>query len=279
MALLGQLNEFHLPHIIGLLQVEKQTGELVLEQGKQRVSLYFQDGNIVHALAGPQAGYDAALVPFIWATGKFHFESYEPQIEPTITATNAAIVSAGRHRADEAHDARERVTSMNLLVRLVPQVESGAGQINLTFEDWRFLTLVDGHRNLRTLATQLQRSDFDVQLMASRLVKNQLIELVDPRLTMLRMVALPNSQELRPPADPLTALMDDLTLDMMLKNNRDRLARARVRAEVLTPDDKSVILQIEGRPDLADRLLLSEVVMARLELERNALVHLRLIES
>jgi hypothetical protein len=96
---------------------------------------------------------------------------------------------------------------------------------------------------------------------------------------MLRMTAMPTSLDLRPPADPLLALMDDLTLDMLLANHRDRVARARARVQVLTGDDRSLVLAVEGRPDLADRLLLSEVVMARLGVPRNATVHVRLLDD
>jgi hypothetical protein len=36
---------------------------------------------------------------------------------------------------------------------------------------------------------------------------------------------------------------------------------------------------VEGRPDLADRLLLSEVVMARLGVPRNTTVFVRLLDD
>ena len=49
-------------------------------------------------------------------------------------------------------EVRRRIGSMNLVVRLVPQVETASTQINLSFEDWRFLTLVDGKHDLTTLA-------------------------------------------------------------------------------------------------------------------------------
>jgi Domain of unknown function (DUF4388) len=278
-ALLGQLEEFHLQHIVALLQVERQTGELMLEQDGQRACLYFQDGAIVHAVAGKDTGYEAALVPFLWTGGKFHFEAYEPDIEPTITAGNAAIVAAGRRLAVEAEEVRRSVTSMNMLVHLVPQVDTPAGQINLSFNEWRFLTLVDGRRDLAAIGAQLKQEDFAVRLIANRLVKNHLIDLRDPRQTMLRMTAMPTSLDLRPPADPLLALMDDLTLDMLLANHRDRVARARARVQVLTGDDRSLVLPVEGRPDLADRLLLSEVVLARLGVPRNTTVHVRLLDD
>jgi hypothetical protein len=276
-ALLGQLDEFHLHHIVGLLQAEHQTGELDLECDGRRARLYFLNGAIVHAEAAGRSGLPAALVPFEWDHGKFHFEAFEPQIDPTITTSNANIVSAGQRRAAETLEIRANVPSMHLVVRLVPQMPGTSGPINLSFEDWRFLTLVDGKHDLTTLAAGLNKEDFDVRLMANRLIKAGLIDLVDPRQTMIRMVAMPTSLDLRPPTDPAVALMDDLTLDMLLSNGRPH--RTPVRAEVLTPGDRLAVVRIEGRPDLSDRLLLSPVVLAHLEVERNSLVHLRLLDE
>ncbi|MDQ2808521.1 MAG: DUF4388 domain-containing protein [Chloroflexota bacterium] len=277
MALLGQLNEFHLQHIIGLLQVERQTGELALECDGQRVSLYFHEGAIVHAVAGAQSGYPAALVPFDWQHGKFHFEGYDPPIEPTITTPNAAIVSAGQRRAVEAVEVRACVPSPYMLVRLMPQAEGQAGSINLSFEDWRFLTLVDGRHDLHTIARSLRKDDFEVQVLATRLIKAGLIEALDRRLTMIRMVAMPTTLDLRPPANPQTALMDDMALDML--RSRARNHPTPVRAEVLSATNRLAVVTLEGRPDLADRLLLSPVVMAQLAVERNTLLHLRLLDE
>jgi len=276
-ALLGQLDEFHLQHIIGLLQVERQTGELALECAGQRVSLYFHEGAIVHAVAGAQSGYPAALVPFDWERGKFHFEGYDPPIEPTITTPNAAIVSAGQRRAAAAVEVRACIPSPYMLVRLMPQAEGQAGSINLSFEDWRFLTLVDGRHDLHTIAGSLRKDDFDVQVLATRLIKAGLIEAIDRRVTMIRMVAMPTTLDLRPPTDPQTALMDDLTLDMLRSRGRNRPIP--VRAEVLSASDQLAVVTLEGRPDLADRLLLSPLVMAHLAVERNTLLHLRLLDE
>ncbi len=277
MALLGQLDEFHLQHIIGLLQVERQTGELALERGGQRVSLYFHEGAIIHAVAGPQSGYPAALVPFDWERGKFHFEGYDPPIQPTITTPNAAIVRAGQHRAAEAAEVRACISSPYMWVRLMPQVENHSGNINLSFEDWRFLTLVDGRHDLHTIAAGLRKDDFEVQVLATHLIKAGLIELVDRRLTMIRMVAMPTTLDLHPPSDPRTALMDDLTLDMLRSRGRNRPTP--IRAEVLSAGEHLAVVTLEGRPDLADRLLLSPVVMAHLAVERNTLLHLRLLDE
>jgi hypothetical protein len=275
--LLGALDEFQLAHIIALLQVEKQTGELALERPGEQVSLFFRDGAIIHAVGPRSEGYEVALRPFDWTCGSFRFERGEPQVDPTITTPNAAIVSVGRQRAAEAAEARTGVASLSFVAHLAPEAPGGSQQINLSLDEWRFLTLVDGRRDLRTLAPQLGLDQIGMQRMAHRLRKAGLIELLDPRLSMIRMVAMPTSQDLRPPADPMAALMDDLALDMLCGSGRNPQLPA--RAEVLTAADQTAVVQVMGRPDLADRLLLSDALLARLGLQRNAIVHLRLMDD
>ena len=276
MALLGQLGEFHLHNIIALLQVEKQTGELTVENAEgRRVGFYLQDGQIIHAVAGPQAGFEAAIPPFGWTDGKFHFEAYQPEIAPTITEGNAAIISAGRKHALEAAEVRARVPSVHLILKLVPNAQAQSGYINLAPDEWRFLTLVDSRRDLEALAGLLGRDSYTVRVIANRLLKEGLVEPVDPRRFMVRMVVQPVDSQSRPPSDPRIALMDDLALDLLVMGQ----PRRRAQVQVLTADDRSEILTVEGRPDLADWLLLSNLAMARLQVARNDYIHLKLLDE
>jgi hypothetical protein len=275
-ALMGQLGEFHLHNIIALLQVEKQTGELAVENAEgHRVAFYLQDGQIIHAVNGIQAGFEAAIPPFAWTTGKFHFESYQPDIAPTITEGNTAIVTAGRQHAVEAAEVLARVPSVQMILKLVPHAQAQSGYINLAPDEWRFLTLVDSRRNLEALAGLLGRDHYAVRVIANRLLKEGLVEPVDPRRFMVRMVVQPIDSQSRPPGDPMVAFMDDLALDLLVKGQPRRRAQIRV----LTAGDRSDVLLVEGRPDLADWLLLSNLAMARLQVARNDYIHVKLLED
>lgn len=273
---MGQLGEFHLHNIIALLQVEKQTGELAVENAEgQRVAFYLQDGQIVHAVNGTQAGFEAAIPPFAWPDGKFHFEAYQPDIGPTITEGNAAIVTAGRKHASEAAEVMARVPSVYMILKLVPHAQAQSGYINLTPDEWRFLTLVDSRRDLEALAALLGRDHYVVRVIANRLLKEGLVEPVDPRRFMIRMVVQPIDSQPRPPGDPMVAFMDDLALDLLVKG----APRRRAQIQVLTADDRSETLLVEGRPDLADWLLLSSLAMARLQVARNDYLHVKLLDD
>jgi hypothetical protein len=273
---MGQLGEFHLHNIIALLQVERQTGELAVESAEgRRVAFYLQDGQIIHAVNGTQAGFEAAIPPFAWAAGKFHFEAYQPDIGPTITEGNTAIINAGRKHATEAAEVLARVPSVHMILKLVPHAQAQSGYINLAPDEWRFLTLVDSRRDLEAIAALLGRDHYAVRVIANRLLKEGLVEPVDPRRFMVRMVVQPIDSQSRPPGDPMVAFMDDLALDLLVKG----LPRRRAQIQVLTAGDRSDVLLVEGRPDLADWLLLSNLAMARLQVARNDYIHVKLLED
>lgn len=273
---MGQLGEFHLHNIIALLQVEKQTGELALENVEgRRIAFYLQDGQVIHAVNGAVTGFDAAIPPFAWTDGKFHFEAYQPDIAPTITEGNSAIVSAGRKHAVEATEVLARVPSVYMILKLVPHAQSQSGYINLAPNEWRFLTLVDSRRDLEAIAGMLGRDHYAVRVIANRLLKEGLVEPVDPRRFMVRMVVQPIDSQSRLPTDPMIALMDDLALDLLVKGQ----PRRRTQIQLLTANDRSEILTVEGRPDLADWLLLSPLAMTRLQVARNDYIHVKLLDE
>jgi hypothetical protein len=241
----------------------------------ERMSFYLQDGQIIHATFGEHTGFEAAIEPFGWTGGKFHFEAYRPDVEPTITESNTAIVNAGRRRAAEAAEVRARVPTVHLVLKLVPHATSNTGYINLNPDEWRFLTLVDSRRDLATIAEMLGRDAYAARVIANRLLKAGLVEAVDLRRTMVRMTVRAIETQERRPADPLVALMDDLALDMLLKGKAQR----HIRILVLTQVDRMDTLPVEGRPDLAEWLLLSDVAMARLKVQRNDYVHVKVLDE
>lgn len=273
---MGQLEEFHLHNIIALLQVEKQTGELALESADGgRVALYLQDGQIIHAVNGTASGFEAAIPPFAWPKGTFRFDANAPDIAPTITEGNSAIVSAGRKHAVEASEVLVRVPTVHLILKLRPHAQAQSGYINLAPDEWRFLTLVDSRRDLAAISALLDRDHYAVRVIANRLLKEGLVELVDPRRFMIRMVVQPIDSQPRPPGDPMIALMDDLALDLLVKGQPRRRAQIRV----LTAGDRTELLTVEGRPDLADWLLLSTAAMAHLQVARNDYIHVTLLDD
>jgi Domain of unknown function (DUF4388) len=279
-ALVGQLSEFQLVNIIALLQVERKTGELTLQDEEQHtVRLYLKGGLVIHAEgsgatghSAPTDGFEMALEPFTWPGGKFHFEDYDiPIPEPNIAQGNVALVTAGRDRANAFRETSRNVPSANLVLKLVHQPANSMQSISLDFYEWRFLTMVDTERDLNSIATMLGVTEQKVRGIASKMLKNGLVEKVELRTRMHKLHAF--TAEDNHPRD--LAVIDDLDLDVMAHNDRELVAGAQL--EVLTPDEqRHELLRVVGYPNMADRIMLAPMMMARLGLTNGDPVYVRL---
>ncbi len=278
-ALVGMLSEFQLVNVVALLQVERKTGELTLQNDEQQtVRLYVQDGRVVHVesntLRGPNApsdGFELALTPFTWAEGKFHFEQYDLQVpQPNITQGNSALVMEGRNRAASARELQQSVPSGAIVLRLLHTPGQNMKSINLDFMEWRFLTMVDGERDVQAIAEMLGMDDLRGRQVASRMLKNDLVERVDLRQKMHRLHAFTGEDS----QSPEVAAMDDLALDVLTQ--RAGLA-GEPRLDLLTDDElRRETMQVAGLQDLGDRLLLAPLTMAKLNLSNGDPIYVRL---
>jgi hypothetical protein len=121
-----------------------------------------------------------------WSEGYFSFE--DGAIDrvvvdaPVHIPTEALLMEAAR-RIDEWSRIESRVPHMNVVPRLAegPDVPAGDHALDLVPFEWEVLAAVDGARDLRSVADQLGRSEFDVARTAFGLVQAGLITLDDPR--------------------------------------------------------------------------------------------------
>ena len=280
MALVGQLSEFQLVNIIALLQVERKTGELTLQDEEQHtVRLYLKEGRVIHAEgsgatghSAPADGFELALEPFVWGGGKFHFEAYDIAIpQPNISQGNVALVTQGRNRATAFREISQNVPSSNLVLKLVHQPASSMQSISLDFHEWRFLTMVDAERDLNTIALMLDVTEQRVRAIANKMLKNGLVEKVDMRVRMYKLHAF--TAENNHPND--LAVIDDLGLDVMAHNDHELVSNAQL--EVLTADEqRHERLRVGGYPNMADRIMLAPMMMARLGVSNGDPLYVRL---
>lgn len=280
MALVGQLNEFQLVNIIALLQVERKTGELTLQDEALRtVRLYLKEGRVIHAEArgasgrdAPADGFELALEPFTWPTGKFHFEGYDIAIpQPNISQGNVALVTEGRNRATAFREVSQNVPSANLVLRLVHQPASTMQSISLDFYEWRFLTMVDADRDLNAIAALLKVSEQKAREIANKMLKNGLVEKVDMKARMYKLHAF--TAEDTHPRD--LSVIDDLGLDVMTRNDPNLDGSASL--ELLTGDEQHHdVLRVVGYPNMGDRIMLAPTMMAQLGLTNGDPVYVRL---
>jgi len=124
-----------------------------------------------------------------WSEGYFSFEDGTVDRvlvdAPVHIPTEALLMEAAR-RIDEWSRIESRVPHMNVIPRLAEHADDamladGDRALDLVPFEWEVLAALDGERDLRSVADQLGRPEFDVARTAFGLVQAGLITLDDPR--------------------------------------------------------------------------------------------------
>lgn len=176
----GDLSEFPLTDIIQLVDLSKKTGavELKGQRGAQQLEgrLYFRDGKIIGAEMPGVSPLEAAYTFFTLSAGPFSFRTDMNLDQPTIRASNEAIIMEGIMRQEAWTSIQNRVPSLAMIPRLVPNPASGMSEINLEAEEWRVLTMVDGKNTVDRIAKRSGLGEFRTCEIIAQLLANGLIE-------------------------------------------------------------------------------------------------------
>jgi tetratricopeptide (TPR) repeat protein len=99
-----------------------------------------------------------------WSEGYFSFEEAPPGQSPAEAefriAPESLLMEAAR-RIDEWSRFEARIPHLGVVPRLVPDTEAD-GLLDLLPDEWEVLAAVDGRRDVRTIAADLGKSDFEV---------------------------------------------------------------------------------------------------------------------
>jgi hypothetical protein len=181
-----------------------------------------------------------------WHEGFFSFGE-EPVRAPAdaVRIRTEALLMEGARRIDEWSRIEKRIPHLGVVPQLAPALEAsaGGGELDLLPEEWEILALIEGTRDVRTLATELGRSDFDVAKTLFGLESAGVVMLVDQGS------AKPEGVTTAAQLAELVARAEDALA------SKD-LGRARAEAEqaaALFPQDSTVHLLL-GRIHLATAL-------------------------
>ena len=176
-----------------------------------------------------------------WHEGFFSFGEEPVNVPPdAVRIRTEALLMEGARRIDEWSRIEKRIPHLGVVPHLAPPLEGDAGQVDLLPAEWEVLALIEGTRDVRTLATELGRSDFDVAKTLFGLESAGVVVLVDQGTgTRERVTTTAQLAE-------LVARAEDALV-------RKDLGRARAEAEqaaALYPHDSTVHLLL-GRIQLA----------------------------
>src|SRR5207237_1219919 len=118
-----------------------------------------------------------------WREGYFSFtEGAVTDVAPdaTVRIPTEALLMEGARRIDEWSRIEGRIPHLGVVPTLAAPSESEQGGLDLLPPEWEMLAMVDGERDLRTIASELGRSDFEVAKTLFGLESAGLVALVDP---------------------------------------------------------------------------------------------------
>ena len=115
---------------------------------------------------------------FSWTEGDFRFE---PDVRPpresvTIPLSIENVIMEGVRRIDEWSRIRDRIPTLDVIVRFADQPAERAKGVNLTPDEWRVFARINGADDIATIARLTQLSDFDVCRIIYGFIQAGLVE-------------------------------------------------------------------------------------------------------
>ena len=100
-----------------------------------------------------------------WREGYFSFvEGPLPAVggDSTVRLPTEALLMEGARRIDEWSRIESKIPHLDVVPSLPPADEANEGVLDLLPREWEVLAAIDGERSIRTIATQLGQSEFEV---------------------------------------------------------------------------------------------------------------------
>jgi hypothetical protein len=117
-----------------------------------------------------------------WQEGFFSFrEEPLPEIatRASVRITTEALLMEGARRIDEWSRIEKRVPHVGVVPQLTTPPDQGGGTLDLLPAEWEVLAMIDAMRDVRAIARELGRSDFDVAKTLFGLESAGVVVLVD----------------------------------------------------------------------------------------------------
>jgi hypothetical protein len=148
-----------------------------------------------------------------WREGFFSFEERAideiPAAVRVSVATESLLMESAR-RIDEWSRIADKVPNLTVIPALAPVPDDHESQLDLLPPEWEVLTMIDGVRDLRAIAEELGREEFDVAKVVYGLATTGVVEIRQRRLSMTIPVATPPAQEDPAIAKARSAMVSEL---------------------------------------------------------------------
>ena len=115
---------------------------------------------------------------FLWKRGEFEYVDQELDLdEEFLTELNhMEVILEGTRRVDEWEILRKNIPFPQMIFKINKNVEKNKDSVNLTANEWRIISLVDGTRTVEQIVADSGQDEFVVYRMINSLISSGLIE-------------------------------------------------------------------------------------------------------
>jgi len=200
----GDLENTRCSEVIKILSLGKRSGRLHLSNGGDTGSIFFRDGEIIHAQCGPLQGVKAIYEAAVWSSGEYRF----------FPDDLADIVSVDLPVDDILAETANRIRQMDRITSLIssssevyehdPDIKEK--EVTLKSIQWKVLACVDGRKSITEVSQKVNLGVSDTMKIFYTLIRAGLLREVE------RAPGLAQASGIELPATPfIDALRTDLT--------------------------------------------------------------------
>lgn len=148
----------------------RRLGEILVEEG------YITD-KVLEAFVQEQI-QDTIFDLMRWDEGEFDFELLPDVVDEDIglSVSIENVIMEGSRRLEEWTRIKKKIPSMDIVFKMATAPGEGTFEISLKPIEWNLLLLVDGTRSVAELATETNRTDFEVARIMYGLFSAGLLE-------------------------------------------------------------------------------------------------------
>ncbi len=178
MGLEGSLKDFEITNILQLIQMGGKDGGLVIETDDDKGIIYFENGMVVHAKTNREEDINAVNTILRWDEGSFIFDSEMKIEEKTMEMPIQHLMLEAARQIDEWKQIEKVIPSVDVVVDYIPDPEVDTDRIELTGEEWRVLSFVNGKRTIREIAAKAKISHFEAAKVLFGLITSGLLQIM-----------------------------------------------------------------------------------------------------
>ena len=180
MSLEGNLSDFSLADLFQLLGLGKRSGCLQINHAGRKGKIYFDNGAIVYAKNEDIKNENAVYSMFSWQKGEFEFLVGDEPPSKQINLDWQNLILEAARRVDEITEIKKSIEDYDAILELVNEEDSNIDKINLSNEDLKLLSLINGKRTVNEV---IEKSGLDRIEASKMLVSYKKANLIDIKMS------------------------------------------------------------------------------------------------